>query len=631
MRGKFIYAALAALCLTGLGNRAAAEDMPVYTLDQVVVTANRTEEKQLDANADVTVVTSKEIERHHYQDVSEAVRHVPGVIIGNHSASGQNYNSNTISINGSSNVVVMVDGMRRNTNGIAGSVANLGDFSNMGSIERIEVLKGSSSTLYGSDAQGGVINIITKRPAENGIHTTLSGSFGSYDGEKYNLYNEGKEGKLFWTVEAGKQLQGEYKDGWGRHVINHLNAEHYGVKLGYDMGNDSDVIFRYEKYKSDYARPDQGSNDTYDDKGKKNDDSLSLQYDARINSRLTNKFSLYRNRTTFNDNYNLNGASWPFNWNMGMRTTGISDQLTYTGASQTIIGGVDWYKDKIDKYTGDASEGANASNTAFYIQDKIDLTNRWNVTPGIRYDHHSDFGSHTSPSISIGYKQNDRTNYYFNYKEFFVAPNLYQLNAGFYGNKHLNPEEGYTLEFGINHEFDNTFSGNFNIFRQHAKNRIISDPMTWKYENSGEMDSMGASLSLEKKFTGRWSGGLGYTYLHIRPLNDKQNENLNGRLPQSTVDVHVDYNSSKFDARLTGRGILNRYGNKSAPIMKDYGNFWVWDLAANYKLKDSITLYGRLNNIFNQFYTDIGTSTDPYHSWYSAPGRNFELGVQLTF
>ncbi|MFR6111696.1 MAG: TonB-dependent receptor domain-containing protein [Dialister invisus] len=76
----------------------------------------------------------------------------------------------------------------------------------------------------------------------------------------------------------------------------------------------------------------------------------------------------------------------------------------------------------------------------------------------LRYDHHSDFGGHLSPSLSLGFKKNEKTNFYFNYKEFFVAPNLYQLNAAYYGNKNLDPEEGYTFEFGVNHEFDDTLS-----------------------------------------------------------------------------------------------------------------------------------------------------------------------------
>ena len=636
MNQKIAAASLAVLALAGSSFSAQAAETPVYSLDAIVVTANRTPEKQLDANANVSVVTAKEIEQKHYSDVTDALKNVPGVIISNYSASGQNYNSNSFYINGSNNIVVMVDGVRKNYNGMASSVANLGELVAMDSIDRIEVLKGSASTLYGSDAQGGVINIVTKKAKENGIHTTLRTSFGDNDKEKYTLYNEGKEGQFFWSVEAGKELQGNYKDGWGKKVTNQLNAEHYNVKLGYDLGNDSDIVLNYSKYKSDYTRPDRGSNDAAADKGKKDNDSINLQYKAKLNDRLTNQFSIYRNKTSFNDNYNMAGSG--YNWDMEMKTTGISDQLTYTLNNQTIIGGFDWYKDEIPYYKADdALTGTSVNNTAFYIQDKINLTDQWNITPGVRVDHHSQFGTHTSPSLSIGFKQNEQTNYYVNYKSFFVAPNLYQLYEGYgTGNKDLKPQEGNTIEFGINHQFSDTLTGNFNVFHTHAKNLIQYNMSTWTYENTDKADVNGFSLNLNKEFSQHWNASIGYSYLHMS-AKEGQNINNDGVLPESTLNINVGYQADRFNANLSGRGIMNRYGRAQYPEMRNYANYWVWDLAANYQFTKGATLFAKVNNIFDQFYTDVGSAYGPNADpskrqyWYSAPGRNFEIGLQFQF
>ena len=159
MNQKMITASLAALALTGGAFSVHAEEMPVYSLDAVVVTANRTPEKQIDSNANVSVVTAKEIEEKHYDDVAQAVKNVPGIFISSHGASSQTTNSDQIYINGSDKVVVLVDGMRRNFNGNSLMNASIGEMVAMDSIDHIEVLKGSASTLYGSDAQGGVINI----------------------------------------------------------------------------------------------------------------------------------------------------------------------------------------------------------------------------------------------------------------------------------------------------------------------------------------------------------------------------------------------------------------------------------------------------------------------------------------
>lgn len=152
-------------------------------LDQVVVTANREPEKVIDSNADISVVTAKDIEANHYKSVADAVKQVPGVVIATRGSSSQTYFSDPITINGSTNVVVMVDGMRVNTNGLMGTHSQLGILTNMDSVDHIEVLKGSASTLYGSDAAGGVINIITKKPTDGKVHTTLDLSRASFDGE----------------------------------------------------------------------------------------------------------------------------------------------------------------------------------------------------------------------------------------------------------------------------------------------------------------------------------------------------------------------------------------------------------------------------------------------------------------
>lgn len=638
MNRKIMAASLAVLSLSGGAFCVEASDMPVYTLEGVVVTASRVPEKKIDSNADVSVVTAKEIEEKHYDDVSEAIRHVPGVMIASHGISSQTTNSDQVYINGSPNVVVLVDGMRRNTNGNSLMNASIGELTNMASVDHIEVLKGAASTLYGSDAQGGVINIITKAPKENGVHTTLRASVGNFGKENYNFYNEGREGNLFWTVEAGKELLHQYKDGWGRRVVNHLNADHYNVKMGYDLGNDSDLVFHYEKYTSDYTMPNMGTNDITPSAGTKDNDSTSLQYKAKINDRLTNLFSLYRNNTSFNIPMQ--------SWKMDMRTSGISDQLIYDLDNQTITGGFDWYEDEIRKYPQEQElAGKKVHTAAFYLQDKINITKQWNVTPGIRVDHHSQFGNRTSPSLSIGYMPNDKTNYYFNYKTFFVAPNLYQMYVwnpiwGTYGNKNLKPETGYTFEFGVNHQFDDTLSGTFNVFHTYAHNIIHPEPIgntyNYIYENMDRANINGFNLNLNKEFSSHWSTYVGYTYMHINAQKGK-NINNDGFIPESTLNVGINYKADKFNASLDGRGVMNRYGKKAYPEMRDYANYWVWDVAANYQFAKGATLFARVNNIFDQFYTDVGSSYGPnagptqYPYWYSAPGRNFEIGMQFTF
>lgn len=644
MNQKILTASLAALVLTtgAFSVQAESTSPNFYSLDEVVVTASRTPEKKIDANADVAVVTADEIAQKHYDDVSQAVRNVPGVVIANSSANGQNYNSNKLYINGSNKVVLLVDGVRMNTNGLTtGSAVTLAQRVNMNSIERIEVLKGSASTLYGSDAQGGVINIITKKADEGKINTVITTSGSSFDGEKYNLYNEGSKDGFFWTVEAQKELQGDYKDAHGNKVINHLNAEAYNVKLGKDLGNDSSLVFTYNKYKSDYQRPDQafmhqGGGNTTRDYGKKDNDSLSLQYKAKITNALSNELTIYRNRTTFQDNYRNSSASWLMN----MKSTGFTDQLTWKNDQHTVVGGVDYYKDELPQFYSygetNNAQGYHVSNTAFYIQDDWKISDKWNVTPGVRFDHHSTFGNHTTPAITIGYKADENTNYYLGYKEFFVAPDLYQLFDKWSGKKDLEPQEGNTWQIGMNKQINDSLSMTLNLYRTHAQNLIIYNYDTWKYDNLGNANNAGGSLSLTKQFTPNWSATLGYTYTHVNG-SDTQKANLNGFLPKHTLDLGVAYTQDKFDASLYGRAIWGRESGKgyTGKIPSGFKNYSVWNFSMNYKPVNYAKIFFKVNNLFDAYYCDVGTfSTSSYGDttdWYSMPGRNYELGVTFQF
>lgn len=611
----------------------------------MIVTASREPELARDADADVSVITADEIEKNHYANVAEAVKRVPGVIVGGHGANGQSSISDNIIINGTDKVVVLVDGMRVNTNGNSLTSIDLGALGSMDNIERIEVLKGSASNLYGSEAMGGVIQIFTKKPEEDTVRTKLTLSGGSYDSENYRIYNEGrtKDG-FFWTVGAQKELQGDYKDGWGRHVINHLNAESWNVKAGQDFGDDSSLVFQYNRYQSDYTRPDSGTTDTLADKGKKDNERMNLQYRSQINDRLSNQLSLYRNELQINDNYNNAGiTNYSGHTDMAIRTTGVSDQLTYAMDNQTITGGFDWYKEKLSRYQGTYVDmignelpiaglaGKSITTTAFYIQDQWNITDRWSLTPGVRVDHNSQFGTHTSPSLSVGYDADDRTHYYASWKEFFIAPNLYQLYHNAYGNPNLDPSTGWTAEIGVSRQFSDTLSGSISFFHQHAKNMVtwISENPYWTvghYQNTGEMDQDGVNLSLQKKAGEHFDLNLGYSYIHA----DTENTSLIGYLPKHRLTVGADYHNGGLTINLDGTGVMDRYC-KAGSIMEDYASYWVWDLAADYKMDNGFTVFGRVNNIFDQFYTDIGTSYDPNESWFSAPGRNFVAGVSYEF
>ena len=154
-------------CTTAIGgssifaSTAYAEEMQVFSLDTMVVTASRVETSKADTPANITVISQEKLEESNYADAAEALADVPGVNILSSGAKGSNMGQDVIMLNGDKRVLVLIDGRRVD-------VASSGNYSAdwlppVNAIERIEVLKGAGSALYGTDAVGGVINIITKK------------------------------------------------------------------------------------------------------------------------------------------------------------------------------------------------------------------------------------------------------------------------------------------------------------------------------------------------------------------------------------------------------------------------------------------------------------------------------------
>lgn len=622
---------LCVLLLTG----GATVNAEVYELNPVVVTASRVEKKEFDTQANISVITRKELEEKHYSDLGEALKDVPGVNLQNYGASGENYTSNRLYINGSQNIVVLIDGMRANVNGSASNALSPSEYPNTDTIERIEVLKGSSSTLYGADAAGGVINIITKK-SKPGIRSSISAITGSYGKRTWKLSNEGESEGWFWNASAYKNKMGNFTDAHGNEVIHYVNSKSYDFLLGKKSDDGSDISLKYSKYKSSYTRPDQGGRLNQKPKsGKKDNDKISLRWNWKINDHLKNHLFIYKNDNVLHDGTNVSKAT---QWNMDLTTRGITEQLTYEDEYNTLIAGFDFYQDIINDYYsyGAFYSDKKLTNRAWFIQEDFRFAKNWNITPGVRYTSTSHFGNNTSPSITLGYN-NKEVNIYGGYREFFIAPGQSHLFTK-YGDPNLKPAEGHTVEAGINYAFDDSFTGNFNIYRTKADNMIAYDGTKKKYANIANEKTNGWSVGFRKVFDEHFSGKISYTYTHIPAENAKKNPNRDGYIPEGQVMLGLDYTSGKFSAGISGRGLYNRPGRKvnEDKVPDSMKSFWIFDMALNYRASTNFNAFFKINNLNDKFYTEALYNMIPDDvlnptNWYSAPGRNFQLGVEYKF
>ena len=223
--------------------KAYAEEPQYFSLEEMVVTASRVETSKVDTPANITVISQEKLAESNYANAAEALAEVPGVNILEAGAKGSSKGQDAIMLNGDKRVLVLIDGRRAN-------ISTSGTFSAdwlppIDTIERIEVLKGAGSALYGTDAVGGVINIITKKGSNIGDKVTAKAATGSWHTEQYGVTASGNKDGLGIFVSANKERRGNYsyKDYTSGDVKELLNSGYDTtgamVKLDKEIGQNN--------------------------------------------------------------------------------------------------------------------------------------------------------------------------------------------------------------------------------------------------------------------------------------------------------------------------------------------------------------------------------------------------------
>jgi len=622
---------LGVVSLGGVQAFAADEDRTAdeHMLGETVVTATRTPNKELKANANITVITGKDIERRHYTHLTQALRDVPGVTVNQYAPAGYN-NSTKFYINGSEDVVLLIDGVRQNYAGGSGASLALA-LKDLSGIDRIEVLHGSASTLYGSDAKGGVINIITKKAQK--VKTTLGVGYGSYGRQLYSIANEGAAAGWDWRIKYQKDKSSDFKDAHGNKIPSELDADSINLHLGKELSKASYLALNFRSYKDSdryqaLYEKQQGLNAN---RGNYDHFDGSLIWNVQIDANTKNQMSISRGKydydTLTHDAWNPMGVFYDFSvW-----TWKFSDQFDKQLGDHLLTAGFEFTKDDTTiRNRGAVSiDDRTILNRSFYLQDQWSILPTLKLTAGIRHDSNSAFGSHNSPSISLGYDIDPLTHAYVSYSEYFITPTPNQLYAPTYGNANLKPESGNTKEIGIARDFGRGLSLTASYFKRHSKNRIGYHPMTYQNINVGDEDAHGWSLQFAKRVDSHWRARVGYTQTHVGKT-EQRDVNVDGYLPRDQWNIGVDYRNRDFDSSLLARGMIGRPG----PVRGAFptNNYWVVDLAMNYRIADATKVYLKANNIFNQFYAEhSNVKWGAPGEWWTAPGRNFMIGIEQSF
>ena len=635
LRNAVMVSLLAGTTVVWGGTVFAQEDLQEFALDDMVVTATRTESKMVDVPVNATVISAEKIADRHYLDVADALKDVPGATVID---SGEGADEKKIILNGDERVLVLVNGRRVNfdVGTMSRASYDLNQIPDVSLIERIEVVKGHGGALYGSDAVGGVVNIITKKMDHS--YGKVSMGFGSQQARDAKAMYTIKEGKTGVMVAASKYKQGYYKY---KDVADNstkrwpgdtkFENEKVSLKLAQELTETSNLEFGYDfsKYSgiSQYSVTSPGP--SLIDKKTNN---IYMKYDWLMNDTDQGYLQVYRNKYEY-DNFGK----------IDEKVTGFeAQQAISTAENNKLVVGASYRSSHVNAVTGSYNDKIN--NKALFVSDQWEFAPRWTLDAGVRYDKHSTAGSKTTWSAGLNKKFDENSHAYFNWGQVFKAPtldDLYYNNTSWrqIGDPNLKPEKGDTWTVGYGTRIADKTDVNISYFQSD-----LEDAITWDWsgspayaKNIHKQKKNGMELSISHELNDNWNLEASYTYVRVRNDNNDgkgyvRDNNYIPNMYRFGVRYHDDlWNADLFLRGGSGAdtsGAKDWHGNYTQKYVDS--NYVTLDMSVSYKASKDLSFYAKGYNLLNKAYAESAGAVNYAYS-YPAQGRRFIIGAEYTF
>ena len=620
-----IIAALALLPAAVQAEEADAGD------DMIVVTATRSETKMSEIGLTISVLDRALIDQRQTVSLADLLRTTPGVTIARNGGAG---GFTSIFIRGaqSEQTVALIDGVKLNDPSSPGGGFNFADLLT-DSVERIEILRGPQSVLWGSQAIGGVVNLITRAPTE-ALTIGATGEYGRYDHGHLTGNVAGKAGPVAFSAGAGylttggisafdRALGGVERDGYhlfganAKGVVTLTQAVSLDLRGFYTKSKvDLDGGFPFGET-SQYSRQQQiigyaGLN--------------AAMFDGRLKNRIATAYTLI-DRNNYDPvaarpkNFDARGRNLRFEY-QGVADLSIAEAAFGAEHEQERFRIVSAYS---FQPTPERAV-AKANIDSLYLNLRAKPLTGLSVGAGLRYDDHSQFGHATTGSADLAYSPNQgETTIRASYGEGFKAPSLYQLYDGFAGNINLVPEKAKGWDAGVTQRLlDGSVELSATYFARTVRNQIDYSFSTNKYGNISRARARGVELGMRLRPAEGFTVDANYTY--TKSVNRERSDGNFGkdlaRRPRNTVNVAADYQWPFGLA--TGATITHVSSSYDDPgNFRRLEGYVLVDLRASYPVTTNIELFGRIENLFDERYETAFR--------YGQPGRAAYGGVRLRY
>jgi vitamin B12 transporter len=640
-----------------ISSTAQAQDSTGTSLDEVILTANKYPNKASLTGKVVTIITREQLEKSGSKDLSQLLTEQAGIFIG-----GANSNAGkdkSVYLRGArvDHTLITIDGVPvYDPSGIGGNF----DIRNMAisNIERIEILKGSQSTLYGSDAIAGVINIITRKSAGKAVSGNTMLSYGSNETLRANAGITGKSGIIDYNTSYSLHTTKGINEAVNKNntaITDKDKFQQTSIQLSLGIKPGEKVYIQpFFRYGNINGNIDQGAFT----------DELDYTYKQKsLQAGVRNEFTIGKSKLNILYNYNNINRLYTDDSVKSRNGYDTYSKGTYKGsehfidaylyapinARMKLTAGIDYRSSKSDQeyfsvgffgpYTSKYSNDSLKQNQlGVYTAVNWNTISGFNLELGSRINFHSEYGSHGVFNINPSYLINKKVKIFATLSSAYRTPSLYQIFSE-YGNKKLKPESAITAEGGVQYySSDNKFTGRVVGFSRYVKDVIFfyynSSTFTSQYINQDKQKDYGFELEASYKVAKNITVKTFYTYVtgEITTKKTGKDTTYNNllRRPKSGIGVNIASQlTNKFfmSTNLMSAGTRNdAYFDNTIfatvdVVLKSYA---LLDVYAAYTLtKYKLKLFVDLRNITNSKYTEI--------SGFNTLGFNGYGGFRFSF
>lgn len=594
-------------------------------LSDTVISANRVPQLRAQTAAATTVFNRADIDRLQVRSVAELLERVPGVSVVRTGGAGS-LTSLFVRGTASGQTLVLVDGQRI---AAASSGTSSLEFLSPDQIERVEVVRGARSALYGSDAIGGVVQIFTRQGGGQGLNPHVRLGTGSHSTFERNLGLSGGNGQTRFNMDASLNET----DG--------IDATRHGDSMNRD--NDAyrnrslsmNLAHRFtEDLEAGISALDQRGQIEYDDVFGPSRPTTEFQLstlsgfiDLQVNDRWSSRFEAGHSEDKRDTGNDLPAATEDMFYSFGTYRDSASwvNTLTLDSYHQLLLG-ADWYEDRLHSTTDFVEE--SRWNQARFIQHRYNGS-AFSTELGLRHDKNQQYGSENSWNAALTVPLDTRNDLSLSYSEGFRAPtfnDLYYPDACYFGscfssaNPDLSPEHSRSYELQWRNRYSETGSLELSIYRTSIEDAIVSDLSTgWLPYNVQTARINGFEAALRQQLFG-WQADFALGLIDPR---DRDSGHTLPRRAKRTLNVDLDRSFGNFTVGANWRAVSGRYDDAANTI--ELGGYGLVGLRGSWQTSREVSLEAKLNNLFDKDYVEATYSGGSYG--YNTEGRTVLFAV----